>query len=75
MATTATAHIATDFVPWDGEYEKEFYDVLLPSGEVVKHCWPNAGFMNDIMGNGPQRQWSPKDGVKVRPSPDHPMDS
>lgn len=57
----------------DFDYLKEFYDVMLPSGDVVKHCWPNAGWMNAINGDG--RKWSGKDGVKVRLSETHPEDS
>lgn len=58
-----------DFVD-DFRYNKEFYDTLLPSGEIVEQCWPNAGFMT--AGDG--RRWSGKDGVKVRLSLKHPMD-
>lgn len=63
--------------PWvdfteDFDYDKVFYDVLLSNGEIVKHCWPNAGRMNAINGDG--RKWGGEDGVKVRPSMDHPED-
>lgn len=47
---------------WDGEYEKLFYWVHLPSGERVQ-CWPNAGIMNSTDGSG--RQWRPEEGVLV----------
>lgn len=40
-----------DFKVWDGEYEKEFYDVRLPSGEIIL-CWPNSGVMNSLDGSG-----------------------
>ena len=60
-----------DFTP-EYDYVKKFYDVLLPSGEIVEGCWPNAGYMNGIMQrNG---KWSGTDGVKVRLSLKHPMD-
>ena len=60
-----------DFTP-EYDYEKKFYDVLLPSGEIVEGCWPNAGYMNGVMQrNG---KWSGTDGVKVRLSLKHPMD-
>ena len=26
-----------------GEYEKEWYDIKLKTGEIVHQCWPNAG--------------------------------
>jgi len=55
-----------EFVPFteDFDYDKEFYDVQFPSGELVMHCWPNAGKMNgtgDIQGS-----WGPNDNIKVR---------
>jgi len=28
---------------YTGEYEKEFYDIKLESGNEYLHCWPNAG--------------------------------
>ena len=54
----------------DYDYDKEFYDVLLPDGTIVKHCWPNAGMMCAI---APQRQWTTDDGIQVRLSPDSPL--
>ena len=47
------------------DYWKTFYDVLLPSGEVVINCWPNAGFYCATDGSG--RKWGCED-VLVRPS-------
>ena len=67
---------SSEFVRWDGDYEKEFYDVLLPSGEIVKWCYPNAGKMIDVH-NKPgteQREWTPEDNIKVKLSPNHPLD-
>lgn len=46
------------FRRWNGRYQKEFYDVLLPSGEIVKNCWPNAGKLNELTGK--RRQWKYK---------------
>lgn len=46
------------FAPFEGEYEKRFYDVRLPDGEIVLNCWPNAGFMNETAQVDHQRQWS-----------------
>lgn len=63
-----------DFVPWDGEYEKVFYDVLLPSGEVVEHCWPNAGKMDEL--KFPFRRWLVSEHICVRVSRQQgPLDS
>lgn len=62
------------FTP-DFDYEKEFYDVLLPSGEIIKHCWPNAGVMNEVY-HGVEnsgRNFSAQDGVKIQLSPDSPL--
>jgi len=66
-----------EFKDWDGDYEKEFYDVMLPSGELVQWCWPNTGKMVDIHldpGADIQREWTPESGIKVKLSPDHPLD-
>ena len=32
-----------DWIKYEGEYEKEFYDIKLHSGEIIPNCWPNAG--------------------------------
>lgn len=50
-----TTEFTDGFKPFEGEYEKQFYDVRLPSGEIVKNCYPNAGFMNETGGAG--RKW------------------
>lgn len=50
--------------PFTGDYEKEFLDVLLPSGEVVYACWPNAGALAAMDGSGDR--WTAEDGVKFR---------
>lgn len=55
-----------DFKPWSGEYNKQYYDVLLPDGEIVANCWPNAGQMMAMDGSG--RKWSPGDNTLVRES-------
>jgi hypothetical protein len=60
------------FQTWDGEYEKQFYDVLLPDGDVVV-CWPNAGRLHFAEPDVPEnhakyrgRFWTVEDGVMVR---------
>lgn len=53
----------------DGDYDKEWYDVRLPDGQIVKHCWPNAGRMNATDGSG--QEWGAGQ-CEVRLSPDHP---
>ncbi len=47
------------------DYVKDFYQVLLPNGEIVSKCWPNAGNMHETSGPT-RRQWTPSDGVQVR---------
>ncbi len=49
----------------DFDYVKDFYEVLLPTGEIVPLCWPNAGLMNTS--DGTNRRWSPDDNISVRP--------
>ena len=45
------------------DYDKECYDVLTPERDVVKQCWPNAGFYCAMDGSG--RRWR-CDAVEVR---------
>lgn len=30
------------FVPFNGYYEKKYYDIQLPDWTIIKKCWPNA---------------------------------
>lgn len=56
-----------EWQPFDGHYIKRTYDALLPSGEVVRWCWPNAGCMVETYPSGHAgRIWTAKDGIKVR---------
>lgn len=32
-----------EWIPFTGEYEKQFYDIRLKDGRELVHCWPNAG--------------------------------
>ncbi len=59
------------FELWTGDYDKVFYDVLKGT-ELVKHCWPNDGKLTATDGTG--RVFIPEDNVKVRKSPEHPLD-
>jgi hypothetical protein len=54
------------FKPWDGEYNKQYYDVLLPDGRIIATCWPNAGKMVAMNGSG--KMWSVEDKIQVRES-------
>ena len=33
----------TNWMPYQGEYEKEFYDVRTADGREYAKCWPNDG--------------------------------
>lgn len=57
---------AADWRKWDGEYEKQSYDVWTDRHNVVMGCWPNAGRMVATDGSG--RQWRPADCIAVRVS-------
>ena len=34
------------YLPFNGNYEKEFYDVRLHNGQEIHDCWPNAGMFH-----------------------------
>ena len=53
------------FIPWDGDYEKQFYWVRLRKTGRVIICWPNAGYMNEL--EGKCRQFSRGDVEEIRP--------
>jgi len=55
------------------DYEKCFYDVKTPEGEIIRECWPNAGKFNDVHGKGERRSWEAGT-VLVRESTTHPVD-
>ena len=63
-----------EWVPFTAEFDyvKKFYDVKLRSGEIIYHCWPNAGYMIDINGSG--FKFGPEDEIQVRRSRTHPED-
>lgn len=63
----------SEWQPFTGNYEKQWYDVLLPDGEVVECCWPNAGHLHEMRGRS--RQWDETSGVKFRPSTRDPWES
>lgn len=54
------------FKDFDWDYEKEFYDVLLPSWEIVMWCWPNAWFINECKWE--HREWAEWE-CKIRKDP------
>jgi hypothetical protein len=66
------------FAPWDGDYDKKHYDVVLHTGELVYLCWPNAGKMMEVEYGVPGvdggRVFEPAEVRYVRVSPVHPMD-
>lgn len=36
-----------EFKEFTWDYEKQFYDVKLPSGEIIAECWPNAWLIQE----------------------------
>lgn len=51
---------------WNGEYEKQSYDVWISGCDVVLGCWPNAGKMCATDGSG--REWTKDQLLAVRVS-------
>ena len=51
---------------WQGDYEKQSYDVWISGSDVVLGCWPSAGYMAATDGSG--RQWLPGAVLAVRVS-------
>ena len=39
-----------DWKPYEGDYEKEEYDIRLQDNRIVKNCWPNAGDFHVLLG-------------------------
>lgn len=46
-------------------YDKDFYEVRLPNGEIITSCWPNAGRFN-ATGGDVTGSWGEEDGVYIR---------
>lgn len=40
------------FVRFDGDYEKQFYQVISFNGVLYPNCWPNAGGFHSQTGEG-----------------------
>jgi hypothetical protein len=57
---------AQGWIVWNGEYEKQHYDVRYEACKVQLHCWPNAGRMVATDGSG--KEWFPGAGVAIRVS-------
>jgi hypothetical protein len=41
-----------EWLPYPGEYEKEWYDIKLKDGRIWYNVWPNAGKFHNIHGDG-----------------------
>jgi hypothetical protein len=52
------------WMSFTADYDKTFYDVWLPTGEIVKECWPNAGSMNSS--DDSDRSWVVGEPIAVR---------
>lgn len=37
-----------DWQPYNGDYEKRWYDIRLKGGAILKDCYPNAGFFHPL---------------------------
>lgn len=42
--------MSNQWLPFTGQYEKQFYDIKLHDGHVLEHCWPNADTFHTDMG-------------------------
>lgn len=77
-----------DWQPFDAKFDywKAFYDVKLPDGRIIKHCWPNADKMNPCHDRSNMTKaelaredkylwngWTRNDKIFVRLSKEHPM--
>ena len=41
-----------DWIQWNGDYDKVFYDVRTKERRVYLHCWPNAGTLVCMVDSG-----------------------
>ncbi len=55
--------MTNNWQPFVGEYEKQFYEVLV-ADHVVKHCWPNAGRL--VHTDGKPHAYGPANNVQFR---------
>jgi hypothetical protein len=37
---------------YEGDYEKEGYDIMLKDGTIIENCWPNARTFHALDGSG-----------------------
>ena len=58
--------LPTGWQNWNGDYEKQSYDVWVKGCDVVMGCWPNAGKMVAV--DGSNRSWTPEEVLAVRVS-------
>lgn len=63
--------IRETFWPWNGDYEKTFYDVLRKTGEPIVNCWPNDGKMMAINGSGSIFTIDDVLGIRIAINPPH----
>lgn len=54
------------WMKWDGDYEKQAYDVWVAGCDVVLGCWPGDGAMYATDGTG--RRWRPQETLAIRVS-------
>jgi hypothetical protein len=57
-----------DWKPYEGDCEKEEYDVRLQDNRIVTRCWPNAGKFQVLLGDMAGRLIEGADVKAFRPS-------
>lgn len=65
LTATRPVTIKHPWVKFDGNYEKEYYDVKLITGEIVESCYPNAGTFHVLEENNNYAQGAIIEGVVV----------
>lgn len=65
MRSLSEATVQRGWIKFDGRYEKLFYDVLTPDGQIIERCWPNGGFISAT--SGKNQKWGPGE-CRIRPT-------
>jgi len=62
----------SEWQSWPCDYEKVLYDVRLPDGTIIPHCWLNAGKIFDPRPDSPSAYIL--NAIAIRKSSTHPLD-
>lgn len=49
--------LTTEWQLYDGNYQKELQDIKLKNGDIVYHCWPNAGYWHPSQRRGNEKYY------------------